>query len=209
MHRALFALALLATTSLADEADYYRIVTLPVPADLKLEVGGIAPLPDGRVAVAIRKGEVWIISDALTDKPKYSRFASGLHEPLGLAYRDAAFFTVQRSEVTKIRDTNDDGVADEYLTFAKGWGVTGNYHEYAYGPAFDRDGNLWVTLNCTMGKKLDPQDQWRGWSLKVKPDGTWEPVSGGFRSPSGGRRSCTGPAPSRPRTGRCRWRCSG
>lgn len=185
MLRSLLSLALLTTACLAEEADYYRIVTLDAPKDLKLEVGGIAPLPDGRVAVAIRKGEVWIIDGALTDQPKYSLFASGLHEPLGLAYRDGAFYLVQRSEVTKLRDTDNDGRADEYLTFAKGWGVTGNYHEYAYGPVFDREGNLWLTLNCSMGKKIDPQDQWRGWSLKVKPDGSWEPVSGGFRSPSG------------------------
>jgi len=185
MLRPLLSLALLTTACLAEEADYYRIVTLDAPKDLKLEVGGIAPLPDGRVAVAIRKGEVWFIDGPLTDKPKFSLFASGLHEPLGLAYRDGAFYLVQRSEVTKLRDTDNDGRADEYLTFAKGWGVTGNYHEYAYGPVFDREGNLWLTLNCSMGKKIDPQDQWRGWSIKVKPDGSWEPVSGGFRSPSG------------------------
>jgi glucose/arabinose dehydrogenase len=185
MRRTLFALALLTTAVFADEEDYYRIVTLDAPADLKLEVSGIAPLPDGRVAVSIRKGEVWIIDGALGDAPRYSRFASGLHEPLGLAYRDGAFYVVQRSEVTKLRDTDGDGRADEYLTFAKGWGVTGNYHEYAYGPVFDRDGNLWVTLNATLGKKLVPDDAWRGWSLKVHPDATWEPVSGGFRSPSG------------------------
>lgn len=185
MRRALFFLALLPVAAFADEDDYYRIVTLPAPADLKLEVSGIAPLPDGRVAVSIRKGEVWVIDGALGDAPKYSRFASGLHEPLGLAYRDGAFYLAQRSEITRLRDTDGDGRADEYLTVAKGWGVTGNYHEYAYGPAFDRDGNMWITLNCNMGKKLVPDDAWRGWSLKVKPDGSWEPVSGGFRSPSG------------------------
>ena len=87
--------------------------------------------------------------------------------------------------VTALFNPDEEAERQIYLTFAKGWGVTGNYHEYAYGPAFDRDGNLWVTLNCTMGTKHDPQDQWRGWSLKVKPDGSWEPVSGGFRSPSG------------------------
>ena len=195
LRQSLLALALLTTTAFAasapaapappSEDDYYRIVTLDAPKDLKLEVSGIAPLPDGRVALSIRKGEIWIVDGVQTEHPSYSRFASGLHEPLGLAWRDGAFYVVQRSEVTKIRDTDGDGRADEYLTFAKGWGVTGNYHEYAYGPVFDRDGNLWVTLNCTMGKKLDPADQWRGWSLLVHPDGSWEPVSGGFRSPSG------------------------
>ena len=91
----------------------------------------------------------------------------------------------QRSELTRLRDTDADGRADEYLTHAKGWGVTGNYHEYAYGPAVDKAGNMWVALNCSIGKGSNPNNQWRGWSLRVKPDGSWSPMSGGFRSPSG------------------------
>ena len=63
--------------------------------------------------------------------------------------------------------------------------MTGNYHEYAYGPAVDGAGNLWVALNCSIGKGSNPNNQWRGWSLRVKPDGSWSPMSGGFRSPSG------------------------
>src|SRR4051812_27340149 len=131
MHRLLVALAL-AVPALPlhaqEEDDYYRLVTIPSPPDLKLEVSGIAPLPDGRLAVSIRKGEVWIIDHPNAEppaEPGYHRFASGLHEPLGLAYHDGAFYVVQRSEVTKLRDTDGNGEADEYLTFAKGWGVTG------------------------------------------------------------------------------------
>lgn len=187
MRSLLAALPLAAISLHAGEEDFYRIVTLPTPPDTKLEVSGIAVLPDGRVAVTIRKGEVWLIENACAEPPapRYRRFASGLHEPLGLAYHGGDFYLSQRTEVTRLRDTNGDGRADEYLTFAKGWGVSGNYHEYAYGPVFDRDGNAWVTLNATLGKRLVNETAWRGWSLKIHPDGTWEPVSGGFRSPCG------------------------
>ncbi len=199
----------------AGENDYYRIVTIttskadtqsraktwkPAPNDLALEVSGIATLPDAGVAVSIRKGEIWIIDGVYDDPPanlKYHRFAQSLHEPLGLAYRDGAFYTVQRSELTRIRDTDDDDFADEYLTIAKGWGTTGNYHEYAYGPKFDHDGNLWLTLNIGLGvdrKHLGlltnsslnvSQARWRGWGMKVTPDGQLIPVCAGMRSPSG------------------------
>ena len=37
-----------------------------------------------------------------------------------------------------------DDKADEYATFAKGWGLTGHYHEFAYGPKVDQEGNFWV-----------------------------------------------------------------
>lgn len=198
------------------EDDYYRIIPImtpraqtesrsknwkPAPGDLVLEVSGIAVLDDQRVAVAIRKGEIWILDGVYDDPPKnvtYKRFATALHEPLGLIWKDDAFYTVQRSELTRIRDTNGDGTADEYLTVAKGWGVTGHYHEYAYGPKLDHDGNLWLTLNIGLGLKKehkaravkDPtlgfaQGRWRGWGMKCTPEGKLVPVCAGMRSPSG------------------------
>lgn len=176
-------------TSAQSEDDYYKMITLPIPADLKLEVSGLALLPDGRVAAALRKGDVWIAGNVYDDPPAnvtYERFAGGLHEPLGLAYNDGDLYLVQRTELTRLRDIDKDGRADAYLTVAKGWGVTGNYHEYAYGPKFDPEGNMWITLNSGLGKKVNPSDDaWRGWSLKVAADGSWKPVSGGMRSPAG------------------------
>lgn len=168
------------------EADYYSLQTIDFPEELKLEVGGLAWTPDGSLGIAIRKGEIWILDDPLSANPsEYRRFAEGLHEPLGLAWKDGAFYTVQRTELTRIADTDGDGMADLYRTVAKGWGVSGNYHEYAYGPEFDPEGNAWITLNCSIGKGLNSQRNWRGWSLKVAQDGNWTPVSAGFRSPSG------------------------
>ncbi len=171
--------------STAAENEFYKLTTIPFPKELKLEVSGMAALPGDRMAIAIRKGEIWITEKLSTGKPVYKKFASGLHEPLGLALHKGELYTVQRSELTRLRDTDGDGRADEYLTHAKGWGVTGNYHEYAYGPAVDKAGNLWVALNCSIGKGPNPNNRWRGWSLRVKPDGSWSPMSGGFRSPSG------------------------
>lgn len=200
----------------ADESDYYRIVSVvvskaaadsraenwnPRPDDLTLEVSGIAMLDNRRVAVATRKGEIWFL-DGVYDEPpsnvKFHRFASALHEPLGLLRVGDTLFCAQRSELTSIRDTDGDQVADEYRTVAKGWGVTGHYHEYAYGPKMDGDGNLWITLNIGMGLtgnqlgRVVPdaplgykQGRWRGWGMQIKPSGDLVPVAAGMRSPSG------------------------
>ena len=115
----------------AAENDYYKLNSVPFPKDLKLEISGMATLPEDRMALAIRKGEIWIAKGLSGGKPVYTKFASGLHEPLGLAYQKGNLYTVQRTELTRLRDTDNDGRADEYLTHAKGWGVTGNYHQYA------------------------------------------------------------------------------
>ena len=92
------------------EAASYSVETFPFPESLKLEVSGIALLPDGRVAVAIRKGEIWLLEQADSpEETQYHRFASGLHEPLGLAWHEGDLYTVQRTELTRLRDRDGDG----------------------------------------------------------------------------------------------------
>ena len=144
-------------------------------------------LADGKLAVAIRKGEVWLLDGVLgaPDKVRYTLFASGLHEPLGVLRDGDSLLVTQRTEVTRLRDTNGDGVADEYLTAARGWNVSGSYHGYAYGPKRDGLGNLWVALNLDMGERADNKAAWRGWSGVMGPDNTFLPMVAGLRSPCG------------------------
>ncbi len=168
------------------ESEYYRMSTLPVPEGVVLEVGGLETMPDGRLAVATRRGDVWLIenpSSANGSQPHYTRFAQGLHEALGLAYRDGALYTTQRSELTRLRDTDGDGKADRYETVAS-WPLSGNYHEYSFGPVFSPKGEMFVTLNLAWIGYGESFVKWRGWMLKVGNDGTITPWATGFRSPS-------------------------
>jgi glucose/arabinose dehydrogenase len=130
---------------------------------------------------------VWVLDGVSGEASKiqYTQFASGLDEPLGLMRRGDALLVTQRSEVTELRDTNGNGLADSYLTLGKGWNVSGAYHGYAYGPAADRDGRLWATLNLDMGEKTDNAKPWRGWGVRLRGDGTVEPMCAGMRSPCG------------------------
>ncbi len=159
------------------------------PGDgITLEVSGMAWLPSGQLAVAIRKGEVWFIDGALSGNPeevRYHLFASGLHEPLGLMPDGDDLLVAQRSEITRLQDSDKDGVADGYLTEANGWSVTGDYHAYAYGPEQDGEGNRWVTLNLGMGEKPENGKGWRGWGGIIGQDGKFIPKALGMRSPCG------------------------
>lgn len=159
------------------------------PGDgVTLEVSGLAWIGPDRVAVAVRKGEVWFIDGVLGEDPKqmtYHRFASGLHEPLGLLPDGDGFLVVQRTEMTRLRDTDGDGIADEYLTAARGWNVSGNYHGYAYGPERDGSGRLWITTNVDMGDRANNAAPWHGWALTANADGTVTPMAAGLRSPCG------------------------
>ena len=176
----------------AESADYH-VFTLPTPPGLSLEVGGLDFLPDGRPIVCTRRGEIWIVEGADAIPPanaRYRLFAEGLHEPLGLAVRQegdqTAVYCVQRPELTRLVDTDGDDRADLFETKNDDWGVSGNYHEFAFGPKFDAAGNAWVTLNVgfcgALGKSVAP---WRGWAVKITPEGELVPVCDGLRSPNG------------------------
>lgn len=173
------------------EEDYYRIITLPVPENILLEVGGVATLPDGRIAVCTRRGDVWMIENATmangTD-PRFTLFASGLHEALGLVYHEGALYTAQRGELTKLVDKNGDGHADVYET-VYAWPLSGHYHEYSFGPKVGPDGSFYVSANVAFGDEEwwrgESRVKWRGWIMKIHPDGTLEPWATGQRSPCG------------------------
>lgn len=191
-----YSLIVLLTSVLAGQAqnrpmteeDYYRIVTLPIPETVQLEVGGLAVLPDGRLAASTRRGEVWMITNPYlkgSGQPSYKRFAHGLHEPLGLLYRpDGSFLLSQRGEITHLVDSDNDGVADIYESFYK-WPLSGNYHEYSYGPVQAPNGDLLVTLNLDWIGRGASLAKWRGWLLKFDDKANMTPIATGLRSPAG------------------------
>ncbi|MEO6134138.1 MAG: plastocyanin/azurin family copper-binding protein [Ginsengibacter sp.] len=169
------------------ENDVYRLVTVPIPQGLPLEVGGMAFLPNDALAVCTRHGEVWIISNPYMKDglpPQYKLFAHGLHESLGLTFVKGDLYVAQRSELTRLRDLDGDGVADEYETIYS-WPLSGNYHEYSYGPMMDKNGNMIIALNLGWTGREESLSKWHGWMLELTPGGKMIPFATGFRSPAG------------------------
>ncbi|MEC7638586.1 MAG: hypothetical protein VX848_06300, partial [Verrucomicrobiota bacterium] len=65
------------------ESDHYPITEIPIPSDIVLEVGGIEILPDEKIAVSSRRGDIYIVEGAYTDDPEddeWTPWAIGLHE---------------------------------------------------------------------------------------------------------------------------------
>ena len=170
------------------ESRYYGVTTLPVPEGCVLEVGGLAFRPDGSLLACTRRGEIWKIdnpSATSLDEVKFSLYASGLHEPLGMHVEsNSKLLVVQRPELSELTDSDNDNVIDQYRSISEAWGVSGDYHEYAFGPAIDKDGNAFITLNVGFGGGHQAKAAWRGWCLKISPDGTMEPWAYGLRSPN-------------------------
>lgn len=170
------------------ENDYYKIAKIAIPEGIVLEVGGLVTMPNGNLAASTRRGEVYIIENPSSGTPNFRKFATGLHEILGLALKNDQLYCAQRGELTKLVDADGDGKADQYITVAS-WPVSGHYHEYSFGPKIGPDGAFYVTGNVGFGAS----DWWagksfvptRGWTLRITEDGTVEKFAAGQRSPCG------------------------
>ena len=107
-----------------EEAKYYPILNIPIPPGVPMRPGGLEILPDGRLAVGTRRGDIYFIKGAFEalPLPEYHLFASGQDEIFGLAWKDGAMTATTFGEVTRISDTDGDGVADRYDTLTSNWG---------------------------------------------------------------------------------------
>lgn len=169
------------------EGQYWKRTPIPVPEDVVLEAGGILPIEGRRLLVVTRRGEVWLVEGAYDaePRPRYTRFAAGLHEPLGITpAAKGGYYVAQRQELTRIEDTDGDGRADVYETVAR-LPIAGSYHEYAFGPVIAPNGNLRVALNVAFGSATQAPSPWRGWMVEITPAGRMIPIAAGLRSPAG------------------------
>ena len=167
------------------ENDYYRMDSFKLPEGLVLEIGGIEWFNE-KLAISTRRGDIYTVENALDEKigeATLKPFAIGLHEVLGITQKDGWLYATQRGEVSRLKDEDGDGTADIIETVCDKWGITGDYHEYAFGSKFDKDGNIWVVL-CLTGS-FNSNTPYRGWCVRVTPDGKMIPTCSGIRSPGG------------------------
>ena len=184
----------------------YLVESIQMPEGLNSEVGGLGFLSDGRLVACFHRGEVMIYNPATEE---WKLFAEGLHDPLGLLIiSDSEIWVMQQPELTRIRDTDGDGQADLYENVTDDFGISGNYHEFNYGPVKDKQGTFFIALNTgssgdgilpqvrgklnTLGRDGDKGNRqmfsvvpYRGWVLQITPEGKVKPFAMGLRSPNG------------------------
>ena len=169
----------------------YDLMTVR-PDDFEPRVGGMDWLPDGRLVICCwePRGGVYALDGVEGDdreKITVTRIADGLAEPLGLKVVDGRIFVLQKQELTELVDNDKDGLIDEYRCVAAGWGVTANFHEFAFG-LVHKDGHFYAALATAIdpgGASTQPQNPDRGKVVKIAMDGSFEYVAEGLRTPNG------------------------
>jgi len=208
----IFMLYLCAVSLQAEPA--YNLEKISLPEGVDPQIGGLAFMPDGRLMVSFNYGKIFSYQPATKE---WKLFAEGLHMPLGiLAINDREIIVMQRPELTKIIDKDGDGVADSFRKVCDDFGLSGNYHEFSFGPIKDKEGNLYVVLGAASnGAGVSPEVRgefrsydvkheelyknydktkisrmyacvpFRGWVMKITPEGEMIPFASGLRSPNG------------------------
>ncbi len=191
------------TETVISENPSYKVENIDLPEGLHAETGAVGFLPDGRFVACFLRGEVMFYD---TKTKEWTLFAEGLHEPLGvLAISNSELLIMQRPELTRVKDTDGDGQADLYEKVTNDFGISGNYHEWNYGPIKDKEGNIFIALTTASNAGIvmkevrgrldtttfaDKQEKYspvpyRGWIMKLGTNGKLEPYAGGLRSPNG------------------------
>jgi hypothetical protein len=144
------------------------------------------------VVVGTRTAGIWRIVDG-----EWRLFAEGLFDCLGVVVEDRKGLVVvagQKAELTRISDTNGDGIADRYETLFDAHSYHANYHSYMHGPVRGKDGAYYFALNLVHdgsgsaytagGNVMGTWGGFNGWAVRVDADGKYQLWSNGLRSPA-------------------------
>jgi Family of unknown function (DUF6807) len=179
---------------------YYDIEDIALPAGEK-SVDAMAFLPNGNLVCALSLSKIYIYNPS---NKQWHLFAEGLHTPLGISVvSDNEIIVAQRPEITRLIDHNNDGRADQFETVSDDFGMSGTYGEWVFGPVKDDKDNLFFSLgsgsqygsflsNEVRGEfklaghqgRMNSSVPYRGWIMKISPDGKVTPFAKGMREPN-------------------------
>ena len=183
-----------ATLSTSREPYVVDNITLPNdnPWKRNVRLADIAFFQDGRAAAVTFDGDVWIIEGlgGQLDNVRWRRFASGLHEPLGLVIREERIYVFDRNGIWRLRDTKGRGEADVQELFSNAFAQTAETREFANGIKLAPDGSFVIAKG---GIAMNTLGKHNGSVLRVSADGKSSTVLGwGFREPFIGVNPVTG-----------------
>ena len=126
------------------------VITAPErnPWNRRVRFGGLDFFSDGnRAALSTWDGDVWIVEGLKNENfkdLKWTRFASGGFETLGLKIVGDVIYTSGRDEMTRYHDLNNDGAADHYESFNNDITSSQGFHEFVFDLHTDKAGNFYT-----------------------------------------------------------------
>jgi len=172
---------------LSKSGEAYVVDNVLLPTDnpwkRQVRLTDIAFLPDGRAAAVTFDGDVWMIAGLEGDlsSVQWTRFTSGLHEPMSLCERDGELFVFDRNGIWRLVDADGNGEADRHELFCNAFTQGAETREYAQSLRRAPDGSFVIAKGGIQGTVLGRHN---GSVLRISPDGRDVTVLGyGLRSP--------------------------
>ena len=168
-----------------------RDVTAPPGVKVAVWANGLAnPTalafgPDGRLYVSELGGQVLALAAPDPNSGAKTRvtFATGLNSPLGLTFYNTDLYVGRRGGVTRLTDTNGDGVANQSTVVINGLPALRHQTD---GLAFGPDGRLYIGQGTTSDRGETGRVNLEGSILVAERDGSGLRVfASGTRNPYG------------------------
>jgi len=132
-------------------------------------------LSDGTAMLSTMQGDVWRVEgiDETLQNVRWRRFATGLHQALGLVVADDRVYVLGRDQITELQDLDGDGEADFYRCVNNSFITSPAGHDFICGLQRDAQGNFYANSG-------------HQGVIRVPPDGgPVEVVASGIRNPDG------------------------
>jgi azurin len=100
---------------------------------------------DDTAAIATMTGEIWLVKgiDDSLSKLRWKRFATGLHQPLGLKIINNQIHVLGRDQITRLHDLNGDDEADFYECVTNVMTTSPGGHDFIVGLETDAQGRFY------------------------------------------------------------------
>ncbi|HEY2573903.1 MAG TPA: plastocyanin/azurin family copper-binding protein, partial [Verrucomicrobiaceae bacterium] len=160
------------------KAKPYALDTLTLPLDNPWKtlffVTGHDFFSNGDAAICTMTGEVWLCRgiDGSLQHLRWKRFATGLHQSLGLKIIDDKIYLLGRDQITRLHDLNGDDEADFYECVSNAQVTSSGGHSFITGLDRDAEGRFYFASG---NQGL----------CRVKPGEPVEVLATGFRNPNG------------------------
>jgi type 1 glutamine amidotransferase len=162
----------------APSSEPYVVDTITVPYNNPFKalmfLSGIGFFSNGDAAVCTIHGDVWLVRgiDEKLENISWTRFATGLFQPLGLKVIDDKIYVLGRDQITLLHDRDGNEEADFYENFCNKIQTSRGGHDYVTSLETDAAGNFYYV--CPAGVH------------RVSKDGKQhETLAAGFRNPNG------------------------
>jgi putative heme-binding domain-containing protein len=128
----------------------FAIDSIPLPNanpwHVPLFCGDHGFLSDGSAVVCTMHGDVWHVRglDANLRHVTWRRFASGLHQSLGVVVDHDEIYVLGRDQITRLHDLNGDGEADFYECCCSAMETSASGHDFICGLARDEEDRFYM-----------------------------------------------------------------